>query len=61
MPKGVWFCRPVPSQGCALPGTLEWRRERERKEMGIALPDDHREMLDAIAADLGIGPPAWRG
>ena len=33
---------------------------RARKETGIPLPDDHREMLDAIAADLGIGPPEWR-
>ena len=48
------------TEQAALPGTLEWRRERERKETGIPLPDDHREMLDAIAADLGIGPPAWR-
>ena len=46
------------TEQAALPGTLEWRREHEHKEMGIPLPDDHREMLDAVAADLSIGPPA---
>lgn len=44
----------------AVPGTLEWQREAKWAASGIPIPDDHREMLDAIAMDLGLGLPAWR-
>ena len=43
----------------ALPGTMEWRRESERQQTGIPLPDDHRDQLLQIAAELSIAPPAW--
>jgi LDH2 family malate/lactate/ureidoglycolate dehydrogenase len=43
----------------ALPGTLEWHREREWRQSGIPIPDDHRELLDGIAAKLGMDLPAW--
>ena len=45
------------TEQAARPGTLE-RRTSASKETGIPLPDDHREILDAIAADLDVGPPA---
>jgi len=38
---------------------MEWRRENEWRETGIPLPDDHRELLGEIAAELGLDPPAW--
>ncbi len=43
----------------ALPGTLEWRRERACETEGIPIPDDHQEMLEEIARDLKIDPPNW--
>ena len=43
----------------ALPGTLEWRRERAWRKTGIPIPDDHRAMLEGLAAELGLEPPAW--
>ena len=47
------------TDAAALPGTLEWQREREWRQSGIPIPDDHRELLDGIAAKLGIDLPAW--
>jgi L-2-hydroxycarboxylate dehydrogenase (NAD+) len=47
------------TEQAALPGTLEWLREREWRGTGIPLPDDHRELLDRIAAEMGIEPPQW--
>ena len=47
------------TEQAALPGTLEWQREREWRQTGIPLPADHRELLDGIAAELGLDPPAW--
>ena len=47
------------TEQAALPGTLEWLREREWRGTGIPLPDDHRELLDSIAAEMGIEPPQW--
>ncbi|MFC1526509.1 Ldh family oxidoreductase [Candidatus Latescibacterota bacterium] len=52
---------PIPGTDCpALPGTLEWQRERQWATEGIPLPDDHGSLLDGVAAELGIGPPPWR-
>jgi LDH2 family malate/lactate/ureidoglycolate dehydrogenase len=52
--------RPMAgTDAAALPGTMEWRREKEWCETGIPLPDDHRALLDEIAAELGLDPPAW--
>ncbi|NKB69009.1 MAG: hypothetical protein GKR89_18225 [Candidatus Latescibacteria bacterium] len=47
------------TDAAALPGTLEWQRERQWRQSGIPIPDDHRQLLDDIAAKLGIVPPAW--
>ena len=43
----------------ALPGTMEYRRENERRVGGIPMPEDHREMLEGVAAELGVAPPPW--
>ena len=43
----------------ALPGTMEYRRENEWRVCGIPIPEDHREMLEAAAAELGVAPPPW--
>ena len=43
----------------ALPGTMEYRRENERRVGGIPIPEDHREMLEGVAAELGVAPPPW--
>ena len=52
---------PIPGTECAaLPGTLEWQRERQWAHQGVPLPDDHRRLLDGIAAELGLAPPSWR-
>ena len=54
--------RPMAgTDAAALPGTLEWRREREWREMGLPIPDDHRALLEAIAVELDIDPPPWMG
>lgn len=47
------------TDAAALPGTLEWRREREWRQTGIPLPEDHRALLDGIAAELDLAPPRW--
>ena len=44
----------------ALPGTLEWQREREWATTGIPIPDEHRQMLEMVAADLAIDTPPYR-
>ena len=43
----------------ALPGTMEYRRENERRVGGIPMSEDHREMLEGVAAELGVAPPPW--
>ena len=51
---------PIPgTASAALPGTLEWQRERQWTAEGLPLPDDHRSLLDQIAVNLGIDPPPW--
>ena len=47
------------TDAAALPSTLEWHREREGRQTGIPLPDDHRQLLDGIAGELGLDPPQW--
>lgn len=47
------------TEAAALPGTLEWRRERACETEGVPIPDDHREMLEQLAQDEAIDPPAW--
>ncbi len=43
----------------ALPGTMEWRREKERRTSGIPIPDDHRLQLEEIATLLELPTPEW--
>ena len=43
----------------ALPGTLEWRRERTCETEGIPIPDDHKKIIEDIALDLSIDRPNW--
>lgn len=43
----------------ALPGTLEWRREREWVTEGIPVSADHQERLEMIALELGLDLPPW--
>ena len=43
----------------ALPGTLEWRREAEWAAAGIPITDDHRDLLETIAMELGLDLPTW--
>ncbi len=43
----------------ALPGTLEWRRERACESNGVPIPNDHQEMLEQIARDFTLDPPKW--
>lgn len=40
-----------------LPGGPEAERERENRERGIPVGPDHREALEALAADLGVDVP----
>jgi LDH2 family malate/lactate/ureidoglycolate dehydrogenase len=43
----------------AVPGTLEWRREAEWASEGIPITDDHRDLLEMIAMELGMDLPRW--
>ena len=53
---------PIPgTDAAALPGTVEWRRENKWVTAGIPIPDDHRELLEGIAHQLGLEPPPWTG
>ena len=49
---------PVPgTERAELTGGNEWALERENRERGIPLGDEHRQMLEGLAADWGINPP----
>ncbi len=47
------------TDAAAVPGTLEWQREVAWSTEGIPVPEDHRELLDGIAMELGLDLPAW--
>lgn len=50
--------QPMPGyERATLPGVLEWEREREWSAAGIPLDNDHIELLEAIARELGIELP----
>ena len=56
---GTRSLRPLPGKDTAeLPGSLEWERERAWSRDGIPLAPEHRELLEAIAEDLGV-PVPW--
>ena len=47
--------RPFPGTVRAeLPGGLEWEWERQSRERGIPLGDEHRRELEELATRLGI-------
>ncbi len=43
----------------AVAGTLEWRRETEWGTEGIPITEDHRDLLEMIAMELGLDLPRW--
>lgn len=44
----------------SLPGTPEWRREERYRRDGIPVAEDHQELLENIAMELGLDLPAWQ-
>jgi L-2-hydroxycarboxylate dehydrogenase (NAD+) len=51
-------CRPLPGMERAeLAGGLEWQWERDNRVVGIPLGDDHRQMLQEMADELGVETP----
>lgn len=40
-----------------LPGGMEWQWERESEDHGVAVSDDHREALQAIADEVRVRTP----
>lgn len=51
-------CRPLPGLDRAeLAGGLEWQWERENRVAGIPVGDDHRQVLQEIADELGVETP----
>jgi len=47
--------QPFPGMDRAeLPGGLEWQWERENREKGILVGDEHRQMLESAAEETGV-------
>jgi len=50
--------KPVPGMPTAeLPGGLEWQWERENRDLGIPISDEHRRALEEISEEFGINTP----
>ena len=50
--------QPFPGMDRAeLPGGLEWQWERENREKGILVGDEHRQMLESAAEETGVVSP----
>ena len=50
--------QPFPGMDRAeLPGGLEWQWEKENRERGILVSDEHRQMLTAAAEESGVACP----
>lgn len=50
--------QPFPGVGRAeLPGGLEWTWEREHTEQGIPYGDEHRRLIEEVAAGFGVDTP----
>ena len=50
--------KPFPGlERAELPGGMEWQWERENERQGIPISPEHREILEAIAAELGVEVP----
>ncbi|SDT29433.1 Malate/lactate/ureidoglycolate dehydrogenase, LDH2 family [Friedmanniella luteola] len=56
--RAVWTLRPVTAgQGTYLPGGIEAERERAARAAGIPVGEEHRALLGAAAAELGVAAP----
>jgi len=52
---GARQMKPFPGLDRAeLPGGMEWQWERENRERGIPLGDQHRQELEELAAEVGV-------
>ena len=50
--------RPFPgTERAELAGGLEWGWEKENTEKGIPYSDEHRALIDKVAASLGVETP----
>jgi L-2-hydroxycarboxylate dehydrogenase (NAD+) len=53
--------KPLPGMEQAeLAGGMEWQWEKENRETGIPVADEHRQLLEEIAAELGVETPFSR-
>jgi LDH2 family malate/lactate/ureidoglycolate dehydrogenase len=50
--------KPLPGlDRSELAGGMEWQLEKDHREIGIPLSDNHRERLEGVAADVGVDSP----
>lgn len=50
--------KPMPGMPTSeLPGGLEWQWERENRDLGIPISDEHRRTLEEISKGFGIDTP----
>jgi LDH2 family malate/lactate/ureidoglycolate dehydrogenase len=50
--------RPLPgTERAELPGGLEWAWERENAARGIPYSDEHRVLVEKIAAEFAVEAP----
>ncbi|MBT4496264.1 MAG: hypothetical protein HOC74_00995 [Gemmatimonadetes bacterium] len=53
--------KPLPGMERAeLAGGMEWQWEKENREAGIPVGDEHRQLLEEIAGELGVETPFSR-
>jgi len=53
--RGARQMKPFPGlERAELPGGMEWQWERENRERGIPLGDQHRQELEELAAEVGV-------
>lgn len=53
--RGARQMKPFPGFDRAeLPGGMEWQWERDNRERGIPLGDQHRQELEELAAEVGV-------
>ena len=50
--------KPLPGHDRAeLAGGMEWQWEREHREIGIPMTDDHRDLLQQVGDSVGVSSP----
>ena len=53
--------RPLPGlERAELAGGMEWHWERENREAGIPVRDEHRQVLQEVADEMGVETPFAR-